>query len=114
MPHITVDHRESRSPVIQALKADPSLTIEVKELSCGDYLVREDTAIERKSATDFVLSIFDQRLFQQVARLKQEYARPIFVVEGRVQDAFADNPAGPSGRHLVSGSNRGCDAAHLR
>jgi fanconi anemia group M protein len=84
MPHITVDHRESRSPVIQALKADPNLTIDVKELSCGDYLVREDVAIERKSATDFVVSIFDQRLFQQVARLKQEYARPIFVVEGDV------------------------------
>ncbi|MBC8741873.1 hypothetical protein F6X40_35585 [Paraburkholderia sp. UCT31] len=84
MPHIIVDHRESRSAVIQALRADPAVTLEVKELSCGDYLVREDVAIERKSATDFVLSIFDQRLFQQVARLKQEFARPIFVVEGDV------------------------------
>ena len=84
MPHITVDQRESRSPVIQALRADPEVTIELRELSCGDYLVREDVAVERKSATDFVLSIFDQRLFQQVARLKQEYARPIFIVEGNV------------------------------
>ncbi|WP_434715595.1 ERCC4 domain-containing protein [Paraburkholderia sp. A3RO-2L] len=84
MPHITVDLREARSPVIQALRADPSLTLKMRELSAGDYLVREDVAIERKSAVDFVASIFDQRLFQQVARLKLEFARPIFVVEGDV------------------------------
>ena len=84
MPHIVVDHRESRSEVIRSLRADPSVTIEVKELSCGDYILREDVVIERKAASDFVLSIFDQRLFQQVARLKQEFAKPIFVVEGDV------------------------------
>ncbi|MEG1349613.1 MAG: ERCC4 domain-containing protein, partial [Hafnia sp.] len=41
-------------------------------------------AVERKSASDFILSIMDQRLFQQVAKMKLEYAKPMILIEGDV------------------------------
>ena len=82
MLEIVVDHRESRSPVFVALKANPELSIVVRELPCGDYLPHPAMAVERKEATDFVLSIMDRRLFAQVLRLKEDYAQVCFLIEG--------------------------------
>jgi Fanconi anemia group M protein len=61
-----------------------NIEVAVKELSCGDYLLREDFAVERKTATDFILSIQDGRLFTQVAKIKADYGRAVFVVEGDI------------------------------
>jgi fanconi anemia group M protein len=81
---IVVDHRESRSEVFLALQRAPGVEIEVQELSCGDYLLREDFAVERKSASDFILSIQNRRLFAQAARLAVEFPRRAFLIEGNV------------------------------
>lgn len=82
MPHIVIDHRESRSPVYAALHRIEGITLEVRELSCGDYLPHERFGVERKDANDFVLSVMDRRLFSQVKRLKDEYERVAFLIEG--------------------------------
>lgn len=65
-----------------ALMRAPEVEAVVEELSCGDYLLRSDFAVERKEATDFINSIMDRRLFAQVARLKVEFERVLFVLEG--------------------------------
>lgn len=82
MPEIIVDFRESRSPVLAALKKTEGVTVTVRELSCGDYLPHPSFGIERKDAQDFVLSVMDRRLFAQVARMKDEYEKVLFLVEG--------------------------------
>lgn len=84
MFEIVIDHREARSPVWTGLHARTDLTCTVRELSCGDYLPHPSYAVERKSAADFVASIMDRRLFAQVARLQDEYARVAFIIEGDI------------------------------
>lgn len=79
---IVIDSRESRSPVWQLLHRDPTLELEIRELPCADYLPHPEFGIERKDATDFVLSIMDRRLFAQVKRLKDEYPRVAILIEG--------------------------------
>lgn len=82
MPHIIIDSRESRSPVYAELHRTPGITVEVKELPCGDYLPHPLYGVERKDAADFVASIMDRRLFAQVLRMKDEYERQCLIVEG--------------------------------
>lgn len=81
---IVADMRESRSTIIALLKVMPGYDIEVREMSCGDYLLSEDFPIERKAAIDFIASIQDRRLFEQVARMRGEYGRATFILEGDV------------------------------
>lgn len=81
---IVADMRETRSTITQALRGMPDVTVEVRELSCGDYLLREDFPVERKAAGDFVLSIQDRRLFEQVAKMKGEFGRATFIIEGDI------------------------------
>jgi Fanconi anemia group M protein len=38
--------------------------------------------VERKEVDDFASSIIDGRLFQQAAKLKDAYVKPLFIVEG--------------------------------
>lgn len=81
---IVADMRESRSTIITLLQRMPDYEIVVQELDCGDYLLREDFPVERKAAVDFVASILDRRLFEQVGRMKAEYGKATFVIEGDV------------------------------
>ena len=48
----------------------------------GDYQVSDDVVIERKTAKDFVDSIVDKRLFKQVTQLREEFKKPIIILEG--------------------------------
>lgn len=82
MAIIIADHRESRSQVIRQLQEMEEIQVEIKQLSSGDYAIHETTVVERKSAADFVASIMDQRLFQQIAKMKIEYTKPMILIEG--------------------------------
>jgi Fanconi anemia group M protein len=84
MAIIVADSRETKSTMIQQLKAMEGIEVMVKELSSGDYILHENTVVERKSAIDFVQSIKDQRLFQQIEKMKLEYATPMILIEGDV------------------------------
>ncbi len=52
-----------------------------KRLEVGDFLVSDRTSIERKSCEDFVDSMLDQRLFEQLQELKQ-FENPVLLIEG--------------------------------
>ncbi|GAI22045.1 unnamed protein product [marine sediment metagenome] len=47
-------------------------------------------AIERKEGTDFISSIMDNRLFQQLLRLKEAYETPIVILEGLNDRVFSN------------------------
>jgi fanconi anemia group M protein len=81
---ITIDMREQRSGLTQRLENSEIVTVEYADLAVGDFLLSDDVVVERKEATDFVLSIFDQRLFSQVAQMKATYLRPIILIEGDI------------------------------
>lgn len=81
MRKIIVDSRESRSNMT-ALLENLGITVEQQELEFGDYILAEGLAVERKTATDFILSIMDKRIMSQAPLLKQTYARPFIIVEG--------------------------------
>ncbi len=77
---IYVDTRELKSEVVKILSQDYKIV--AKQLSIGDYVISDRIAIERKTADDFLQSIKDGRLFQQVRDLSNAYDRPVLVIEG--------------------------------
>jgi Fanconi anemia group M protein len=81
---ITIDMREQRSGLTQRLENSEIVTVQYADLAVGDFLLSNDVVVERKEATDFLLSVFDQRLFSQVAHMKATYLRPIILIEGDI------------------------------
>ncbi len=77
---VIIDYREKSPELINYLKLN-GIRIELRELTCGDYIVGR-YIIERKTVSDFALSIIDGRLFKQLADLKRCDAQPILIIEG--------------------------------
>lgn len=83
MARLIVDSRESRSG-LALLLASRGADVVSEELECGDYVLADGMAVERKTATDFVASILDRRVFSQLLNLKTAYPRAFIVVEGNL------------------------------
>ncbi|MBU2560313.1 hypothetical protein KKA03_05410 [archaeon] len=85
-PVIIYDTREARTHVLRHLKEYDDITIVQKHLEIADYLVQSSDgtiAIERKRASDFLQSISDGRLFDQIENLK-EYEDARLILEGSI------------------------------
>jgi Fanconi anemia group M protein len=78
---ITVDHRERASGIIDLLRCE-EVQIEIRKVSCGDYVINDAITIERKTARDFLISLIDGRLFNQLSNLKRYCIHPILLIEG--------------------------------
>ena len=85
--HIIIDNREQKLKAIFDQKKD-IISYELKQLDIADIVISEDIAIERKEGFDFIASIMDNRLFEQVLRLKDTYADPILILEGLNDKVF--------------------------
>ena len=57
--------------------------VQKKMLLCADFLVSDRVCIERKTVKDFVQSITDKRLFQQLSNMKENFERPLLIIEGK-------------------------------
>lgn len=79
--HIRVDSRE-RGKVIQRLEDIDGVTLELVELEFGDYVLPAGVVIERKSATDFILSVVDGGLWTNIGGLQRHFRRVIYLIEG--------------------------------
>ncbi len=79
-PIIYVDSRENK--LYDFLGDRNEIEVGVKQLAVGDYLVSERMAIERKTTKDFVQSIIDGRLFNQVHDLIKNFEIPVMIIEG--------------------------------
>jgi Fanconi anemia group M protein len=80
MLNLIVDHRESKL-IKQLEQKQETITFETKALDIGDIIVSDDVAIERKTGSDFISSIIDGRLFEQMLRLLDTYPNPILILE---------------------------------
>ncbi len=76
---IIIDNREKNSLVIPEL-INLNIPLEYEQLSIADYLIGE-TAIERKTISDFISSMLNKRIFSQLENLKQ-YKKALLILEG--------------------------------
>lgn len=79
---VVVDHREYRSNVARRLSS-LSLNLVSKQLDVGDYVVSSRIGVERKFVDDFLNSLLNGQLFAQLQRLRDSYARPVLILEGK-------------------------------
>ena len=82
---ILVDVHEQRSGIpglLEALGAE----VEVLSLPAGDYVVGDDTIVERKAVLDLHSSVRRGHLWAQLATLKASCPFPYLLVEGRNLD----------------------------
>jgi Fanconi anemia group M protein len=90
---LIVDSRELPTAVARELTR---LNVEISDesLKIGDYIVSEDVAVERKEMGDFIQSMIDGRLFDQLVALRSAYRRPVLIMEGeQLIGLRAVNPA---------------------
>jgi ERCC4-type nuclease len=91
-PIITIDYRERNSLVASHL-VKLGFIVEFRELKIGDYIVR-DVVIERKTISDFLSSMINHRLVNQIEELKQ-YDNKLLIIEGNSeQELYSDEEGG--------------------
>ncbi len=78
---IYIDTRETASGIIDYF-AQYECTVEPKMLIYGDFLASDRVCIERKVTDDFVQSIVDKRLFEQLSAMKENFEKPVLIIEG--------------------------------
>jgi Fanconi anemia group M protein len=84
---IFADYREKGNGIIKEL-AENNAVVALERLEYADYIVSSRCGIEIKTVEDFVDSIIDGRLLQQIKNLKNNFERPIIVIEG-AQDIYS-------------------------
>ncbi|NCO11327.1 hypothetical protein CO038_02990 [Candidatus Pacearchaeota archaeon CG_4_9_14_0_2_um_filter_39_13] len=76
---IIIDYREKNSLVVSELMK-LGFKIQFEQLPVADYLI-DNTAIERKTLSDFKSSIINKRIVQQLLEIKQ-YPQHLLILEG--------------------------------
>lgn len=84
---IYADYREKGSGVIKQL-IDMGSNLELEKLESADYLLSSRVGVEFKTVNDFVQSILDGRIMDQVRELKRNFERPIVIIEG-IEDIYS-------------------------
>ncbi|MEK6952094.1 MAG: ERCC4 domain-containing protein [Nanoarchaeota archaeon] len=87
MIKLLVDHREDKSLIKELSKKHD---IEIKQLVTADYIIQGKNSdntdlsigIERKTSNDFLNSIIDKRIIQQLIYLKENFTIPLLIIEG--------------------------------
>lgn len=79
--NIVADYREVRSTLPEILE-QKGAAVKIYNLKVGDYIVNDQLVIERKTKDDFVLSIIQNRLFEQCSRLKKAGMTAVLLLEG--------------------------------
>ena len=83
-PLIIADIHEKKSLVISELINNKEIKTEIKSLKIGDYLIGK-TIIERKTTSDFISSMINKRLIQQLKQM-QKYKSQLLIIEGNTED----------------------------
>jgi DNA excision repair protein ERCC-4 len=84
---IWVDDREARGcSIASQLSEREGVSVIVKRLRTGDYLIEGKAVLERKRVPDFLESLRQGRLFSQASRLAASPFRPFLILEGQPQE----------------------------
>lgn len=79
-PIIYVDNREKGNDISKKL-IDIGANVNVKQLATADYIVSAKCGIEYKKGDDFLTSLLDGRLLEQVSSLSENFEKPVIIVE---------------------------------
>jgi ERCC4-type nuclease len=79
---IFIDSREANSGILDYFW-QYDCNVQKKMLIYGDFVASDRVIIEKKTVADFVKSICDKRLFQQLSAMKESFEKPILIIEGQ-------------------------------
>lgn len=80
-----IDDREPAKVIAQLKQLVPD--VELRRMDVGDYVIG-DFAIERKELRDLLGSVYDARIWRQLAMLKDTYPHPCLIVEGETENTY--------------------------
>ena len=83
---ITVDDRERASGTVELLRDFSGVEVTVERLDIGDYSVDDCLLFERKTLSDFAVSVVQGRFFRQCLGLMESGRRGVIVLEGKAGD----------------------------
>ncbi len=78
---VYADYREKGGAVIKEL-IESGCDMKLERLNVGDYVLSPDCGVEYKTVRDFVDSLVDGRLLSQVRELRENFRKPLMLVEG--------------------------------
>jgi len=84
---IFADFREKGSGTIKGL-IDLEVELKLDSLPSADYILSSRVGVELKTVEDFIESIVDGRLLQQIKSLKNNFERPLLIIEG-IEDIYS-------------------------
>jgi Fanconi anemia group M protein len=84
-PKIIADIHEKDSLILAELTTDKDIELIIQPLKIGDYLIG-DTIIERKTISDFISSMINRRIIEQLKQMKQ-YKNQLLILEGDLNDS---------------------------
>lgn len=91
---VFADFREKGSGIIKEL-VNQGLDVSIQSLAVGDYILSNRVGVEFKTKQDFVSSLIDKRLLQQVKALKESFEKPLLIVEGE-EDIYSVRKVHPN------------------
>ena len=82
-PTIIVDSREASTAakIVKGL-IERGVKVKTEALEKGDYILSDQSAVERKTVTDFAYTLTRRYLFEQLFRLKEVYPKSLILLEG--------------------------------
>jgi Fanconi anemia group M protein len=84
---IFADHREKGSGILKEL-IELEVELKMEALPSADYILSSRVGVEVKKVEDFVESIVDGRLLEQIRNLKNNFERPLLIIEG-IEDIYS-------------------------
>lgn len=83
-PLIIADIHEKNSLVLAELHSNKDIELAINPLEIGDYLIGK-TVIERKTISDFISSMINKRLIEQLIQM-QTYEQKLLIIEGEIKE----------------------------
>lgn len=78
---VLADHREKSNRIVKEL-INLGISVKTAQLESADYLLSGRVGVELKKVPDFVASIIDGRLLEQVRSLRNNFEKAVLIIEG--------------------------------
>ena len=91
---IFADYREKSTGTVKEL-VELGVSVKLEMLQTADYILSSRTGAELKTTQDFVDSIIDGRLLEQLKTLKKSYEKPLIIIQG-TQDLYSARNVHPN------------------
>lgn len=91
---VFVDHRENN--MVPAYIKELGAEVIVKQLRVADFICSDRVAIEKKTCSDFLQSIINQRIFRQMEEISASFERPLLLLEGNPDMLFVERGMHPN------------------